>query len=984
MLVLAMSLCGKLKSQNQSDSIMYGVDSIIPSYIPLSTSHSSVTKVKRNVSVSSWNSFLHNTLNLDSDISLVLQDSSSGHLYYTQYYKNVPIKGTRYGIHFKNGEAESINGNFRTIRNLDVQPTILEEVALQKALEHIGAEQYAWESADMMEWLKINSNNIDATYYPRAELCIYADRNAPVLTYKFNIFALRPLSRQLIYINAHSGEVVATENQLYAIEGNAATRYSGVRKIHTERVANGYRLHDTTRGSGICTYNVSGKDNFHLSNIEYIDSDNNWSAAEWHNTTKDDAALNFHWAAEMTFDYFKNKHQRNSYDNQGSIIKGYVNATFWGLDKNKNVVDISDNAYWDPNDKILVFGKGVIYDPVASLDAVAHEISHGVCSSTANLVYEGEPGALNEGFSDIWAACVEHYAIPEKGNNIWRIGEDLGYPPLRYMDYPKNRRSPDTYLGQYWQDTNPSSDDNGGVHYNSGVLNHWFYLLTVGGCSMNDNNKAYLVSGIGIDKAAKIAYRTLTVYLNSTSNFTETRFYSIKSAQDLYGSNSDEALQVTNAWHAVGIGNPVYNYQIVDNGIKQPYYVDRLPAGATVKWEVNSANFVIENVSGNKVTLASKEYGISTTLTAKVYYGNTYITSASKQITSSVLDVEGSGHISCCGLKAHRIGYLPYGATFSWNVSDNVDIDSQKGDSIRVSTVKGTSSGYWIEAVVHANGKTYAKRKTLLLREKEKVDMEFLSDSRGPNGSKRFAIYADPIDNNGRSMRDIPEETIVYWRCRRSPDSKTETDAILESEDLITNSSLIKVPSCMKSSTIRDSISIQPSTFSVYPVDPPVDPFPPVKPWDTDDIDVTKIDSPHRLKVTLPNDNYIGIVTCSVFSQCTKTTSLNYMVDKNGISAYKDEGMSPFLYSTPPYRVTSSNPTSDFVSIRKVDMEENSSSLHEVKLMLYNDYGLVRTVNGTSEEETLQMNISDLPKGTYYLNVVTGNDIIKQVVRIEH
>lgn len=92
MLVLAMSLCGKLKSQNQSDSIMYGVDSIIPSYIPLSTSHSSVTKVKRNVSVSSWNSFLHNTLNLDSDISLVLQDSSSGHLYYTQYYKNVPIK----------------------------------------------------------------------------------------------------------------------------------------------------------------------------------------------------------------------------------------------------------------------------------------------------------------------------------------------------------------------------------------------------------------------------------------------------------------------------------------------------------------------------------------------------------------------------------------------------------------------------------------------------------------------------------------------------------------------------------------------------------------------------------------------------------------------------------------------------------------------------------------------------------------------------
>ncbi|MBC8593431.1 S8 family peptidase [Oscillospiraceae bacterium N12] len=413
------------------------------------------------------------------------------------------------------------------------------------------------------------------------------------------------------------------------------------------------------------------------------------------------------------------------------------------------------------------------------------------------------------------------------------------------------------------------------------------------------------------------------------------------------------------------------------------YMINNLPRKARVVWSSSSSDFTLTNPADSVARILTRDCGKSTTLTAKVCYDDVLIKQFTKNI-SSVLDVEGSGHISCCGLKAHRIGYLPYGATFSWNVSDNVDIDSQKGDSIRVSTVKGTSFGYWIEAVVHANGKTYAKRKTLLLREKEKVDMEFLSDSRGPNGSKRFAIYADPIDNNGRSMRDIPEETIVYWRCRRSPDSKTETDAILESEDLITNSSLIKVPSCMKSSTIRDSISIQPSTFSVYPVDPPVDPFPPVKPWDTDDIDVTKIDSPHRLKVTLPNDNYIGIVTCSVFSQCTKTTSLNYMVDKNGISAYKDEGMSPFLYSTPPYRVTSSNPTSDFVSIRKVDMEENSSSLHEVKLMLYNDYGLVRTVNGTSEEEILQMNISDLPKGTYYLNVVTGNDIIKQVVRIEH
>ena len=122
--------------------------------------------------------------------------------------------------------------------------------------------------------------------------------------------------------------------------------------------------------------------------------------------------------------------------------------------------------------------------------------------------------------------------------------------------------------------------------------------------------------------------------------------------------------------------------------------------------------------------ILTRDCGKSTTLTAKVCYDDVLIKQFTKNI-SSVLDVEGSGHISCCGLKAHRIGYLPYGATFSWNVSDNVDIDSQKGDSIRVSMVEGTSSGYWIEAVVQANGKTYTKRQELTRREKGSVILKY-------------------------------------------------------------------------------------------------------------------------------------------------------------------------------------------------------------------------------------------------------------------
>ena len=411
------------------------------------------------------------------------------------------------------------------------------------------------------------------------------------------------------------------------------------------------------------------------------------------------------------------------------------------------------------------------------------------------------------------------------------------------------------------------------------------------------------------------------------------------------------------------------------------YTINNLPRKAKVVWSSSSSDFTLANPVDSVAKILTRDCGKSTTLTAKVYYDNALIKQFTKNI-SSVLTIEGSNHISCCGQKAKRIGYLPYGATLSWNVSDNVDIDSQKGDSIRVSMVEGTSSGYWIEAVVRANGKTYTKRENLVLRKKEGVDMDFLSDTRGPGGSKRFAIYADPIDNNGRSMRDIPEETIVRWWCRRSPNSGTDADATLDSEDQITSSMLVK-PACMRASTLPDTVQFHPITFSSYP---PIDPFlpvtPPIIPL-VPNIDATDINFPHRLKVTLPDQDYEGIVTCWVYSHCAKATLLSYLVNKDGISVYTEK-TSPTIYSAPTYRVTSSSPAGDHIAVRRMETEENDTSLHEVKLLLYNDFGLVRTVNGTSEEELLQMNVADLPNGTYYLNVHTGNSVIKQVIRIKH
>src|SRR5207253_148050 len=105
---------------------------------------------------------------------------------------------------------------------------------------------------------------------------------------------------------------------------------------------------------------------------------------------------------------------------------------------------------------------------------------------------------------------------------------------------------PDTYMGTgYYTGT----ADNGGVHTNSGVSNYWFYLLTTGGSGTNDLSNAYSVTGIGITAAAKIAFRALTVYFTSSTNFANARNLTIQAAKDLYGVCSNEMIQTTKAWY---------------------------------------------------------------------------------------------------------------------------------------------------------------------------------------------------------------------------------------------------------------------------------------------------------------------------------------------------------------------------------------------------------------------------------------------------
>lgn len=282
--------------------------------------------------------------------------------------------------------------------------------------------------------------------------------------------------------------------------------------------------------------------------------------------------LDAHWGMQKVYDFYYSLFQRNSYDNNGSLILQFINPPH----DNNLFSTMPNNAYAInfvgtpckgifPDFMVYGLGDGGIMTPVVALDVMAHEYTHLVTAYNGNggLNYSGESGALNESFSDIMACAVDFYVNISPN---WLIGEDVMilYSNMRSMAYPKNGMDgnspqPDTYNGLYWYNTaNPTNDnDNGGVHTNSGVQNKWFYLLSQGGSGKNDKNISYSVTGIGINKAQKIAYRNLIYKLTPTATHQDAYNGSLQAAKDLYGENSTEYNAAIKAWYAVGIGNGV-------------------------------------------------------------------------------------------------------------------------------------------------------------------------------------------------------------------------------------------------------------------------------------------------------------------------------------------------------------------------------------------------------------------------------------------
>ncbi len=242
-----------------------------------------------------------------------------------------------------------------------------------------------------------------------------------------------------------------------------------------------------------------------------------------------------------TWQCYKTLFGRDSYDGSGSMLKSVVH---YGSRYN--------NAFWNGSAMVYGDGDGNVLAPLAySFDVTAHELTHGVTQHTAGLIYQNEPGALNEAMSDILGASCEWFTRGQLTADVWKIGEDVYTPgtagdALRYMDDP----TADGVSYDYYPERYTGYSDNGGVHLNSGIANLAFYLLSQGGTHPRGKTQTQ-VPGIGIEKAAKIFYRALTVYMGSSTDFEGARAATAQAAQDLYGSTEANAVHL--AWNAVGV-----------------------------------------------------------------------------------------------------------------------------------------------------------------------------------------------------------------------------------------------------------------------------------------------------------------------------------------------------------------------------------------------------------------------------------------------
>jgi bacillolysin len=275
------------------------------------------------------------------------------------------------------------------------------------------------------------------------------------------------------------------------------------------------------------------------------DGDNIWDTAGAASPGQP-ALVDAQFYARVTDVYFDSVHGFDwlSHYSQGMVSSAHVKRGY-------------NNAYWNGTQMAYGDGDGVNFREFSGdLDVVGHELSHGVTEATSNLIYQNESGALNEAFSDIMGTAIEFAG----GQGNWTIGEDVGIDSGAYKDGIRDMSDPTVHGDpSHYADRYTGTSDNGGVHINSGIANHWFYLLVNGGQNAKDSRASgTAVVGIGLTAAEQVAFKGFTA-LTANADFCAARASTIALAGG-YATN------VGDAWDEVGVDSALCTSGSVGGG----------------------------------------------------------------------------------------------------------------------------------------------------------------------------------------------------------------------------------------------------------------------------------------------------------------------------------------------------------------------------------------------------------------------------------
>jgi Zn-dependent metalloprotease len=245
------------------------------------------------------------------------------------------------------------------------------------------------------------------------------------------------------------------------------------------------------------------------------------------------------------FDFYLGKYHRNSINNAGMTMTATVHYSVK-----------YNNAFWNGSEMIFGDGDGVIFKTnsfTTDIDVIGHELTHGVTQFEAGLAYHDQPGALNESVSDVFGSMIKQFVLNQTSAQAdWLIGAGiLTFPnqALRSMKAPGTAYN-NPKLGKDPQPATMANyvhtaADNGGVHINSGIPNHAFFLL------------ATALGGHSWEKAGQIWYDTLRdpglKAVSATATFKQFATFTVSHAGALYGASSPEKNATFNAWKAVGV-----------------------------------------------------------------------------------------------------------------------------------------------------------------------------------------------------------------------------------------------------------------------------------------------------------------------------------------------------------------------------------------------------------------------------------------------